>query len=212
VETYFHEFGHCLHNILTEADYGWFAGTAVARDFVEAPSQMFENWVWDKAVLKTFAKHYKTGETLPDSLIDGMIKAKYLGSGLFVERQFYYGLTDLSFHSKPDGVVDTIKAADELFPQVEQYDAVPGIYYHASFGHLIGYNAGYYGYMWSLVYASDMFQRFKELGMLSPEAGMYYRKKVLARGGTLDEMALVKDYLGREPNMEAFLEQLGLSR
>lgn len=212
VETYFHEFGHCLHNILTEADYAWFAGTAVARDFVEAPSQMFENWVWDKDVLKTFARHYKTGETLPDSLIDGMLRAKHLGSGLFAERQFYYGLTDLAFHSKPDGVVDTIKVADELFPQVEQYDPVPGIYYHASFGHLIHYNAGYYGYMWSLVYASDMFQRFKELGMLNPEAGMYYRKKILARGGTIDEMEMVRDYLGREPNMEAFLAHLGLTR
>ena len=210
VETMFHEFGHVLHNLLTEADYGWFAGTAVARDFVEAPSQMFENWVWDGDVLKTFARHYKTGEPIPAALVDGMLKAKYLGSGLFAERQFYYGLTDLTYHTAPDGKIDSRKIADELFTQVEQYPAVPNIYYHASFGHLIGYNAGYYGYQWSLVYSADMFQRFREKGMLSPEAGAYYRKKILARGGTIDALDLVKDYLGREPKMDAYLEQLGL--
>lgn len=211
VETFFHEFGHCLHNIVTEADYGWFAGTAVARDFVEAPSQMFENWVWDKDVLKTFAKHYVTKEPIPDALVDGMLKSKYLGSGLFAERQFYYGLTDQAFHGTADGKVDTRKVADELFPQVEQYEAVPNIYYHASFGHLIGYTAGYYGYQWSLVYAADMFQPFKQKGLLNTEAGQYYRKKILARGGTIDELEMVKDYLGREPKMDAYLEQLGLT-
>jgi thimet oligopeptidase len=99
---------------------------------------------------------------------------------------------------------------DELFTQIEQYPPVPNIYYHASFGHLIGYNAGYYGYQWSLVYAADMFQRFREKGVLNPEAGLYYRKKILARGGTLDALDLVRDYLGREPKMDAYLEQLGL--
>ncbi|MFN0136132.1 MAG: M3 family metallopeptidase [Phycisphaerae bacterium] len=211
VETFFHEFGHCLHNILTEADYGSFAGTSVARDFVEAPSQMFENWVWDAAVLKTFAKHYKTGAAIPDELVQGMIKGKHLGSGMFVERQFFYGLVDMSFHGTKDGKVDTTAVQARLAAEVEQYAAIPETYFHAGFGHLIGYQAGYYGYMWSLVYASDMFQRFKELGMLSPEAGMYYRKKILARGSTMDELEMVKDYLGREPNMEAFLKHLGLN-
>jgi thimet oligopeptidase len=111
VETMFHEFGHVLHNLLTEADYGWFAGSNVARDFVEAPSQMFENWVWDGDVLKTFAKHYKSGEPIPAALVDGMLKAKHLGSGLFAERQFYYGLTDLTFHTAADGKIDSRKAA-----------------------------------------------------------------------------------------------------
>lgn len=210
VETFFHEFGHCLHNILTEANYGAFAGTNVARDFVEAPSQMFENWVWDPAVLKTFARHYKSGEPIPDDLVAGMIKAKHLGSGLFAERQFYYGLTDMTYHTTPGGAVDTRKVADELFTQIEQYGPVEDIYYFASFGHLIGYQAGYYGYQWSLVYAADMFERFKDQGMLSPEAGMYYRKKILARGSTIDELDMVRDYLGREPKMDAYLEQLGL--
>lgn len=214
VETFFHEFGHCLHNILTEVEIGYFAGTNVESDFVEAPSQMFENWVWDADVLKTFAKHYKTGEPLPDSLLQGMIRARYLGSGLFAEHQFYYGLCDLTYHSAADGKVDTTKVAMDLFPKLELYEPVPQSLYQASFGHLVnpGYVAGYYGYQWSLVYAQDMFQRFKELGMLDPKAGMYYRKKILARGGSVDAIDMVKDYLGREPKMDAYLEHMGLQK
>jgi thimet oligopeptidase len=210
VETYFHEFGHCLHTILTEANYGRFAGTGVERDFVEAPSQMFENWVWNADVLKTFARHYKTNQPLPDDLLQGMIRAKNLGSGLFAEHQFYYGLTDQAYHTAPKGEVDTTQVALDLFKEVELFETVPHHYYQASFGHLVGYQGGYYGYQWSLVYAQDMFQRFKELGMLDPEAGMYYRKKILARGGTVDAMDMIRDYLGREPKMDAYLEHLGL--
>ncbi len=210
VETFFHEFGHCLHTILSEARFGAFAGTAVARDFVEAPSQMFENWVWDAGVLKSFAKHYKTGEPFPDALLDGMLRGRYLASGLKAERQFFYGLVDLTYHSSADGKLDTTEVQAELARSVELFEPVEQTHFQASFGHLMGYQAGYYGYMWSLVYAQDMFSRFKELGMLSPEAGQYYRKKVLARGDTLDAIDLVRDYLGREPSMEPFLEHLGL--
>ena len=210
VETFFHEFGHCLHSILSDTHYGEFSGTSVARDFVEAPSQMFENWVWDARVLKTFARHYKTGETFPDDLLEGMVRARYLGSGLNAEHQFYYGLVDLTYHTAPGGNIDTTEVGLRLFAEVELYDAVPETHFQASFGHLVGYQAGYYGYMWSLVYAQDMFQRFEELGMLDPEAGRYYREKILARGGTMDELDMVRDYLGREPRMDAFLEHLGL--
>jgi len=211
VETFFHEFGHCLHTILSETRYYGFAGTNVARDFVEAPSQMFENWVWDGRVLKTFARHYQSGEPFPDDLLKGMLAARNLGSGLDAEHQFYYGLTDLTYHSAPDGKVDTTKVQADLFVEVELFDAVPNTYYQAAFGHLIGYQAGYYGYQYSLVYACDMFRRFRELGLLNPEAGQYYRKKILARGGSMDEMEIIKDYLGREPQLDAYLEHLGLS-
>ncbi|MBL8877913.1 MAG: Zn-dependent oligopeptidase [Phycisphaerales bacterium] len=210
VETFFHEFGHCLHTIVTTVDYGTLAGTNVARDFVEAPSQMFENWVWDAGVLKSFAKHYQTGAVFPDELLAGMMKARNLGSGLEAERQCYYGMVDLYFHSVPDGKVNTIEIADKFFTEIESYEPVPNTFFHASFGHLIGYQAGYYGYMWSLVYAQDMFKRFRELGILNPEAGMYYRNKVLSRGGSAEAMDLLRDYLGREPQMDAFLEHLGL--
>ena len=210
VETFFHEFGHCLHSILTEADYGEFSGTAVARDFVEAPSKMVENWVWDAEVLKTFARHYKTNDPFPDDLLAGMIRARYLASGMKAEHQIYYGTVDMMYHLDPDGVVDTTKISEDLFGEIELYAPVPHTHFQAAFGHLMGYQAGYYGYMWSLVYASDMFDRFKELGMLNPEAGMYYRKKILSRGGTVDELEMVRDYLGREPRMKPFLKHLGL--
>lgn len=210
VETFFHEFGHCLHTILTEVEVARFAGTSVERDFVEAPSQMFENWVWNADVLRTFARHYQTGEPLPDSLLEGMVRARHLGSGMLAEHQFYYGLVDLTFHLQPDGAVNTNEVADRLFNEIELYRIPDNTYFHASFGHLVGYQAGYYGYQWSLVYACDMFQRFKELGMLDPKAGMYYRKKILGRGGSIDGLDMVKDYLGREPKMDAYLEHLGL--
>ncbi|TWT44786.1 Oligopeptidase A [Phycisphaerae bacterium RAS1] len=209
VETFFHEFGHCLHSILTEADYGTFAGTACARDFVEAPSQMFENWVWDADVLATFARHYKSGEPFPKDLLAAMVKTRTLGKGLWAERQLYYGLLDLTYHLS-DGTINTTETAQKLYGDVLLYEGQPETYLQAGFGHLIGYQSAYYGYMWSLVYAQDMFQRFAELGMLSPEAGQYYRKKILARGGTMDDMEMVKDYLGREPKMEAFISYLGL--
>jgi thimet oligopeptidase len=211
VETFFHEFGHCLHGILTETEYGEFSGTSVPRDFVEAPSQMFENWVWDSKVLETFARHYQTDEPFPEDLLAGMLKARYLGSGLKAEHQFYYGLVDFAYHTDPDGQIDTTEVANEMFDEIELYEPVPNTFFQAAFGHLVGYEAGYYGYMWSLVYAADMFQRFKELGMLDPEAGMYYRKRILARGGSMDALQMVRDYLGREPQIEPFLRHLGLA-
>jgi thimet oligopeptidase len=210
VETFFHEFGHALHHLFSETRYGRFSGTAVARDFVEAPSQMFENWVWSPEVLNLFARHYETGEPLPAELLEGMERARTLGSGMEAERQFYYGLVDQRYHTAIDGEIDTTQVGVDMLAEVEMYEPPIGSYFQAAFGHLMGYQAAYYGYMWSLVYAQDMFERFDELGILDPEAGMYYRKRVLARGGSMDEMDLLRDYLGREPRMEAFLRHLGL--
>ena len=211
VETFFHEFGHCLHSILTTADFAQFSGTACARDFVEAPSQMFENWVWNADVLRTFARHYRTNEPLPTELLAGMERARTFGKGLWAERQLYYGLLDLTLHLDADGVVDATQVSHDLFNDVLVFNSPGETYLPASFGHLMGYNSGYYGYMWSLVYAADMFQRFQELGMLSPEAGRYYRDKILAKGGTQDELEMVQEYLGRAPQKEPFLRYLGLN-
>ncbi len=212
VETFFHEFGHCLHTILSEAKHARFAGTGVERDFVEAPSQMFENWVWDAQVLSTFARHYQTGSPIPAELVEGMIKGRHMGSGMLAEHQFYYGLVDMTYHTQPPGEEAgyTTQIGIDLFSDIELYDKAPNTRFQAAFGHLTGYQAGYYGYQWSLVFASDMFQRFNELGMLNPEAGMYYRSKILARGGTVDGLELVRDYLGREPDLSAYLKHLGL--
>ena len=212
VETFFHEFGHCLHTILSEANYWRFAGTGVERDFVEAPSQMFENWIWDTGVLKTFARHYETEQAIPSRLVEGMIRARHLGSGMLAEHQFYYGLVDMTYHTAEPGEPGfTTEIGISLFSEVELYDQVPSTHFQAAFGHLTGYQAGYYGYQWSLVYASDMFQRFKELGMLDPQAGRYYRRTILARGGAVDGLDLVRDYLAREPDLSAYLAHLGLN-
>lgn len=210
VETFFHEFGHCLHTILSEANLQSFAGTSVERDFVEAPSQMFENWVWDADVLATFSRHYQTGKPLPRDLLDRMVSARHLNSGLFAMGQVWLGEIDYTYHTTPGGEVDTTQVQYDLSKELLPYPPMPDTYFQAAFGHLMGYEAGYYGYMWSLVYASDMFQRFKELGMLDPDAGRYYREKILARGGTVDGMDMVRDYLGREPDLRAFLKHLGL--
>ena len=212
VETFFHEFGHCLYTILSEANYWRFAGTGVERDFAEAPSQMFENWIWDTDVLKTFARHYETDQPIPNRLVEGMIRARHLGSGMLAEHQFYYGLVDMAYHTAEPGKPGfTTEIGIRLFSEVELYEQVPSTHFQAAFGHLTGYQAGYYGYQWSLVYASDMFQRFKELGMLDPQAGRYYRRTILARGGTVDGLDLVRDYLAREPDISAYLAHLGLN-
>jgi thimet oligopeptidase len=210
VETFFHEFGHGLHHILSDRKFGRFSGTSVARDFVEAPSQMMENWVWSPEVLKTFTKHYKTGDPLPAELLAGMKAARTLGSGLETEHQFYYGLVDQAFHTAKGGEIDSVKTTIDLFNEIELYEKIPEVWFHAAFGHMVGYHGAYYGYQWSLVFAQDMFQRFEELGVLSPEAGRYYREKILAPGGSMDEMEMLKSYLGREPKMDAFLRYLGM--
>src|SRR5262249_47426428 len=148
VETFFHEFGHCLHTIVSDVHYFRFSGTHVEQDFVEAPSQMFENWVWDATVLNTFAKHYKTGKPLPKDLLEHMIAGKNLGSGIDAENQFYYALTDMAYESTSDGKVNTTKIANDLYPEITMFKFKPeGTYYQAAFAHLINYNAGYYGYM-----------------------------------------------------------------
>ncbi len=211
VETFFHEFGHCLHSILSEVDYAEFAGTSVARDFVEAPSQMLENWIWDAGVLARFAKHYETGEQLPAEVLDGMIAAKNLGSGLSMEGQVFLGMMDFAYHTDPDGEVDTTAVRQEVYAETRLFQPTEGVFSQAAFGHLVGYEAGYYGYLWSLVYASDMFSRFEKEGIMNKDTARRYREKILAQGGAKDALDLVRDFLGREPNSDAFLRELGLS-
>jgi thimet oligopeptidase len=210
VETYFHEFGHCLHSVFSQADMASFSGTQVARDFVEAPSQMLENWIWDRDVLAGFAKHYETGEPLPDEVLDGLLAAKNLGSGIATEAQVFLGTMDFLFHTDPDGVVDTTAVRADAYRQCRLFEPLPELYSQASFGHLNGYEAGYYGYLWSLVYAQDMFSRFEAEGLMNTDAAREYRREVLSRGGTRDELDMVRAFLGREPNSDAFLRHLGL--
>jgi thimet oligopeptidase len=210
--TFFHEFGHVLHNMLTQAAFASQSGTSTKRDFVEAPSQIFENWVWSYDVLKLFAKHYKTGEVLPKSMYDKMIASRNVGSGIGASAQIFYGVVDMTLHDKydPTGTKTTTEVVKELNNSIMPYQFVDGTNFHAAFGHLNGYGASYYGYMWSKVYAEDMFSIFEKTGILNPATGKKYRDVILAKGGSQDEFQLVKQFLGREPNQQAFFKSLGV--
>ena len=206
VETLFHEFGHILHQTLTKASYTRFAGTAVERDFVEAPSQMLEHWCWEPAVLQSFALHYESGEPIPADLVDRMVAAKNVSSGVTYNRQLFFGLIDLAFHG-PGGAKDTDAITAELHP-VTGFPFLDGTHFQAGFGHLFGYDAGYYGYLWSKVFGDDMYTRFETGDVV--DVGRDYRRLILERGGTVDGDVLVRDFLGREPDTAAFLRDLGL--
>ena len=212
VETYFHEFGHLVHGVLTTSQLISYAGTSVARDFVEAPSQMLENWVWQKESLSLFAKHYETGEVIPEELLDRMIAAKNINSGTKALQQIFYGIYDFTLNDgfDPDGNKSTTDLIKELKNEITFYPYQEGTHQQASFGHLNGYGAAYYGYKWSEVYAQDMFSVFETNGILNPDIGLKYRKIILEKGGTVDPFELVKEFLGREPNSEAFLRSMGI--
>jgi len=212
VETFFHEFGHLMHDLLTKAELASQSGTNVARDFVEMPSQIYENWAWDYEALSLFAKHYKTGEVLPKELYEKMVAAKNVGSGLQVLQQIFYGTLDMTFHDKfdPNGTITTTELVEKLQNDITLYKFQEDTHFEAGFGHLNGYAAGYYSYLWALVFSDDMFSVFEETGVMNHETGMKLRKLVLERGSTIDEMEIVKEFLEREPNDEAFLKSIGL--
>lgn len=210
VETFFHEFGHVMHKVLTEARYTSLSGSSVKRDFVEAPSQMLENWVWNPKILKMLSHNYKTGEPLPDAMIAKMIAARHAGDGVFYERQVMLALTDLDYHTSGEKV-DTTAIWNRLKQDVMMQAPIPGSQPQATFGHLMGgYDSAYYGYLWSKVFAEDMFTVFDRMGLTNPQAGARYRIWILARGNTADPDVLLRGFLGRPPNSEAFLRSLGL--
>jgi thimet oligopeptidase len=208
VVTLFHEFGHILHQTLTKARFLEFSGSSTERDFVEAPSQMLEHWVWDRDVLRRFSRHHKTGAPLPDDLLDAMVRAKNVSSGIAALRQMFFARLDFAYHS-PGFRGDTTATLRELYP-VTGFPYPPDTHFQSGFGHLFGYDAGYYGYLWSRVFGDDMFTRFERAGVLDRATGADYRRMILERGGSVDGDVLVRDFLGREPNHDAFLRELGL--
>lgn len=209
VETLFHEFGHIMHQILTRAKYAYFAGTNVKRDFVEAPSQMFENWVWKREPLEKMSSHYKTGKPLPDDLIEKMMGAKLATVGAEYLRQISFGLIDMTYHTSPS--VDSTKVYHKITKDIMMVPVPKGTIPQAGFGHLMGgYDAGYYGYLWSEVYSADLFTRFETEGLLNTKTGSDLRTWILEPGGEKEPLELIKGFLGREPNDQAFLKSLGL--
>jgi thimet oligopeptidase len=211
VVTMFHEFGHIMHNTLTRAPYGSMSGTSVPMDFVEAPSQMLENWVWDSAILKRVSGYYLDhSKKLPDAILSKMIKARDFNQGYFNTRQLVYGLLDMSYHTA-HGPVNAAAVYDRLVNEVQGLAPIPGGKFPATFGHLMGgYDSGYYGYLWSEVYAQDMFTRFKKAGLTNPEIGLQYRHAILEKGNMEPSMDLLREFMGREPNSDAFFEKLGI--
>ena len=188
------------------------SGTSVAMDFVEAPSQMLENWVWNKQSLNLFAKHYKSGEIIPDTLVDRMLAARNLQSGNDLLQQVFYGILDLTLYDgyDPSGPLSTTDIVVQLQNSITNYPYFEGTHQQASFDHLLDYGASYYGYLWSEVYAHDMFSVFEDGGILNSEIGNRYREEILEKGGSEDPMDLVINFLGRPPKTRAFLRSLGI--
>jgi Zn-dependent oligopeptidase len=209
VETFFHEFGHILHQTLTKAELTKFSGTSTEGDFVEAPSQIMENWTWQPEVLARFARHYETGEPISPRLVSQLTAAKNLNIALLTLRQAQFGLLDLWMHDEsPQKDLDDIHVRST---QVSLFPIHADTFYPASFGHLLGgYDAGYYGYLWSEVYGDDMWSRFEKEGVVNPAVGADYRHEVLEMGGSRDGIEHLRAFLGREPNNEAFLRKLGM--
>ncbi|MFH1644710.1 MAG: M3 family metallopeptidase [bacterium] len=210
VETFFHEFGHAMHGLLGKTKIASFSGTDVKRDFVEMPSQMFEEWMWDKDILKLVSHHFKTGESLPDELIDKKIELKKFDSGFFVTRQCWLSFMSLDYFM-PGAKKDLNKIKKDLHNKLIKTVLLDDENeMQCSFGHLMGYGAKYYGYMWSKVFALDLFEQIKKAGLLSEVEGRKLIDDVLGKGGSVEPNKLLFNFLGREPNQKAFLKDLGL--
>ncbi|OJJ02041.1 hypothetical protein ASPVEDRAFT_41555 [Aspergillus versicolor CBS 583.65] len=242
VVTLFHELGHGIHNLVSKTIYSRFHGTSTVRDFVEAPSQMLENWCWDPSQLKSLSKHYSTlspeylaawkeqangqaepSENIPDEVIANLIRAKHVNDALFNLRQLHFGIFDMTVH-EPEShekiqELPITSTYNRLRKEITQLDGpeVLGLgddwgNGQATFGHLMGgYDAGYYGYLSSLVYSTDMFYTVFKSDPMNPTAGRQYRYKVLEKGGSQDEMQTLTEFLGRPPKTDAFYKEMGLA-
>jgi thimet oligopeptidase len=193
--------------MLTTSELATYSGTNTLQDFVEAPSQMFEEWVWSREVLDLFAKHHKTGKKLPEPLFKAMLAARAQGRALDTQRQLHFALVDLEYHTREPGF-DTTAVWMDVAKRVSSLAELPGTHPQSSFGHLIGYDAGYYSYQWALSLSRDVLTRFRKEGLLNPATAKAWRDGVLAKGGGTDERALVTGFLGREPNAEAYIRFL----
>lgn len=201
--TFFHEFGHVLHHLLSESELASQSGTSVARDFVESPSQMLEEWAWNKDTLALFARHHETNAPLPASLHAAMLRSRGFGRALATQRQLYLAALDQAYHTRPLPF-DSTKVLAEIHDAYTPFKYVEGTHFQASFGHLIGYDAGYYGYQWALSIAQDLFTRFEKEGLLNAKTAADYRAAILAPGDGEDAAKLVERFLGRPPSDAAY--------
>lgn len=213
VTTLLHEFGHALHGMLAEGRYKSLTGTNVVRDFVELPSQLMENWAYEPAWLGTFARHWQTGEVIPQEYIDRIVAARNFLAGYSQVRQLQFGITDMAWHTlaqAPEG--DLVAFEQDILRPGAVLPQVPGIVFSPSFTHIFsgGYAAGYYSYKWAEVLEADAFACFLEKGIFSREVAGKFRREILSRGGSVDADVLYRNFRGRDPEPEALLKKQGL--
>ena len=213
VQTIFHEFGHCLHGLLSDRKYKKIAGTSVFWDFVELPSQIMENWAGEEEALKLFAHHYKTGEVLPKELLQKINKSKNFRSGTNCLRQLTFGYLDMAWfgqHNDVDNVEEFERKAIEKTMLMEQ--DTPGASISTMFAHIFagGYSAGYYSYKWAEVLDADAFERFQQDGIFNKDTAKSFKDNILSQGNIKHPLELYKHFRGREPKVEALLKREGL--
>lgn len=211
VVTVFHEMGHIMHQTLTTAPYASLSGSSTARDFVEAPSQMLENWAWEGKILDRLSGHYTDSkQKLPPQMLNQLLKLRDYQQGYFYTRQLMLALTDMTYHTSNEKL-NTAAIYDGLYKQLLGVEPVPNGHFPAGFGHLMGgYDAGYYGYLWSLVYATDMYTAFQKTSPLDASTGDRYRRVILERGNMEDADVLLTRFLKRPSNNQAFFKKLGI--
>ena len=214
VTTLFHEFGHALHGILANTTYGSLSGTSVSWDFVELPSQILENWCYEKEALELFAKHYKTGEVIPMKYIEKIKESASFHEGMQTLRQLSFGLLDMKWHGQnPSKIVSIKEFENEAFATTKLYPDVIENSMSTAFSHIFqgGYSAGYYSYKWAEVLDADAFEYFLEKGIFNKEVASKFKENILSKGGTEKPMSLYKRFRGKAPKPEALLKRAGLS-
>ena len=213
VTTLFHEFGHALHGILANTTYPSLSGTNVYWDFVELPSQVMENWCYEKEALELFAHHYQTGETIPLHYIEKIKKSSSFMEGMQTLRQLSFGMLDMLWHTNAALTVKNVKVAEEMaFENTNLYPATPETCMSTAFSHIFqgGYSAGYYSYKWAEVLDADAFELFKEKGIFNKKVAQSFKEHILSKGGVEPPMDLYKRFRGKEPKPEALLKRAGL--
>ena len=216
VETLFHEFGHAMHSILTRAKYGRFAGTSVPGDFVESPSQMLENWVWDKKVLDSFAADYRDpSKKIPAEILAKLQEAKLATEGTRYRRQIAFGLMDLALHTQihESNAKEALPLSNKVLSEAF-LPMVPDTAFVAYFGHLMGYDAGYYGYAWADAIAADMATVFQQApdGYYDQTAGRRLRTEIYEPGDSRDVNESIEKFLGRKRSIDPFLKKIGIEK
>ena len=213
--TFLHEFGHALHGIFAQGRYGSLTGTNVSRDFVELPSQIMENWAFEPEYLNSFAKHYQTGEPIPADLIEKIVAAKNYLAGYAQVRQLHYGLLDMSWHTLTAVPEEgTVEFETKALAPYAVMPAVEGTAFSGSFSHIFsgGYSAGYYSYKWAEVLEADAFTLFKEKGIFNTEVAASFRENILSKGGAQDEAVIYRNFRGHDPQPDALMQKLGLTK